>query len=309
MEYNKQPWPVLNYNDLKETLQCVHLWTQIVGKIRLKQMPWLNHSWHVTLYVSARGLTTGSVPFARGIFQIDLDFVGHEIVIRSSNGGEESVGLYSRSVSDLYEEMFKKLHRMGIDVHIATKPNEVAPAIPFPKDVIIRQYDPVQIKLFWQALVNIEVVFTRFRSAFTGKVSPVQFFWGSFDLAVTRFSGREAPKHPGGVPNIPDLIMQEAYSHEVSSCGFWPGNDEFPKPAFYSYCYPTPAEYGLQPAEPREAFYSLEKGEFFLPYEVVQRAVDPQGVLLQFLHSTYKAATISGHWDNSLKCNLTAFEK
>jgi len=309
MEKDKQPWPVLNYNDLKETLQCVHLWTQIVGKIRLKQMPWLNHSWHVTLYVSSRGLTTGSVPFARGIFQIDLDFVGHEIIVRSSNGGEESVGLYSRSVSDLYEEMLKKLHRMGIDVLIATKPNEVVPAIPFPNDIVIRRYDPAQMNLLWQALVNIDVVFTRFRSTFTGKVSPVHFFWGSFDLAVTRFSGREAPKHPGGVPNIPDVIMQEAYSHEVSSCGFWPGNDEFPKPAFYSYCYPTPAEYGLQHVEPKEAFYSQEKGEFFLPYEVIQRAADPQRVLLQFLHSTYKAATISGHWDSALECNLTAFEK
>jgi hypothetical protein len=309
MENTKQPWPVLDYRKLKETIECVHLWTQIVGKIRLKRMPWLNHSWHVTLYVSPKGLTTGSIPFASGIFQLDFDFIRHELVIWTSEGRQEAVRLYSRSVADLYEEVFQKLDGLDIEITIVAKPNEIVPAIPFPKDVIIRQYDPVQIGLFWQALVNIEVVFTRFRSAFTGKVSPVQFFWGSFDLAVTRFSGRKAPKHPGGVPNIPDVIMQEAYSHEVSSCGFWPGSDEFPMPAFYSYCYPVPAEYGLQPVEPAEAFFSQEKGEFFLPYGVVQQAPNPQETLLRFLHSTFEAAAATGHWDNALECNLTRFER
>jgi hypothetical protein len=278
MEYNKQPWPVLNYNDLKETLQCVHLWTQIVGKIRLKQMPWLNHSWHVTLYVSARGLTTGSVPFARGIFQIDLDFVGHEIVIRSSNGGEESVGLYSRSVSDLYEEMFKKLHRMGIDVHIATKPNEVVPAIPFPKDIIIRQYDPVQIKLFWQALVNIEVVFTRFRSAFTGKVSPVQFFWGSFDLAASLmslsnryhdlpithrchrcYSLRQLAESKGFEDSRPDLPGSQEFGNLllISAAGIYAETD-----ARHALCFclliDLPLKFGLQAYDPSPFLYRIE---------------------------------------------------
>ncbi len=306
---NKQLWPELSYEKLKDTVATVHLWTQMIGKIRLRQMPWLNHSWHVTLYVSPRGLTTSSMPWASGIFQIEMDFIDHTLVISTSDGQVERIKLYPRSVANLYRELFDRLHSMGIEVKIYNKPNEVVDAIPFERDEVHRSYDPGQIHLFWQALARIEVVFTRFRSGFTGKVSPVHFFWGSFDLAVTRFSGREAPKYPGGIPNIPDEVMQEAYSHEVSSCGFWAGGDDFPMPAFYSYCYPTPADFGSQPAEPAQAFFSKEKGEFFLPYEAVRQAADPEAALLQFLRSTYTAAAVTGNWDPKLECNLSYLER
>lgn len=309
MERTNLPWPELQYERLKDTIATVHLWTQIVGKIRLRQMPWLNHSWHVTLYVSPRGLSTGSMPYARGIFQIDFDFVGHQLIILSSEGTAERANLYPRSVADFYKEVFAMLQRMEIDVRIHAKPNEVVPAIPFEEDEVHKSYDTHDIRLFWQALVKINLVFMRFRSGFIGKVSPIHFFWGSFDLAVTRFSGRKAPKYPGVVPNIPDDVMQEAYSHEVSSCGFWPGADEFPIPAFYSYCYPTPADFGAQPVEPAQAFWSKEKGEFFLPYEAVRQADDPEETLLRFLRSTYKAAAVTGQWDGGLECDLTSFEK
>lgn len=305
---NRLAWPQLNFEQFKDTLATVHLWTQIVGKIRLKKMPWLNHSWHVTLYVSPRGLTTGSIPYDGGIFQIDMDFVAHELVIISSDGQKETMKLYPRSVADFYKELFIKLGQMNIEATIYASPNEVDPAIPFASDEEHKSYDPVQMNLLWQALVRIEVVFTRFRSGFIGKTSPVHFFWGSFDLAVTRFSGREAPKHPGGAPNMPDDVMQEAYSHEVSSCGFWPGSEQSPSPMFYSYCYPTPADFGEQPVEPSEAFFSQELGEFILPYDAVQQAEDPEEKLLKYLRSTYKAAAVTGKWDSSLECNLTYLE-
>lgn len=306
---NTQQWPELKFVRLKDTITTVHLWTQIIGKIRLKQMPWLNHSWHVTLYVSPRGLTTGSMPYARGIFQIDFDFIGHQLIILSSEGTAERASLYPRSVASFYKEVFSMLRRMNIEVNINAKPNEVSPAIPFQHDEQHNSYDSHEITLFWQALVKIDLVFTRFRSGFIGKVSPVHFFWGSFDLAVTRFSGRNAPKYPASVPNIPDDVMQEAYSHEVSSCGFWPGADDFPIPSFYSYCYPTPAEFGSQPVQPAAAFFSKEKGEFFLPYEAVRQAPDPEETLLQFLQSTYNAAASTGKWDEHLQCDLRSFEK
>ena len=303
------PWPELNFDLLKDTMGTVHLWTQIIGKIRLKKMPWLNHSWHVTLYVSSRGLTTGSVPYEDGIFQIDLDFVAHELIITSSEGKKETMNLYSRPVADFYTEVFERLNQMGIEVEIYAKPNEVDPSIPFIEDIQERIYDGEQMNLLWLALVKIELVFTRFRSGFTGKCSPVHFFWGAFDLAVTRFSGREAPKHPGGAPNMPDRVMQEAYSHEVSSCGFWPGSEASPAPMFYAYCYPTPADFSKQPVAPDEAFYSEELGEFILPYAVVQQSDDPEATLMKYLKSTYKAAAVTGNWDSSLECNLTYLEE
>ena len=301
-------WPVLNFDQVKDTIGTVHLWTQIIGKIRLKKMPWLNHSWHVTLYVSARGLTTGSIPYGNGIFQIDFDFIAHELIITSSEGKKETMNLYARPVADFYTEVFERLQQMNIEVKIYAKPNEVDPAIPFIKDTQQRIYDAEQMNILWQALVSIELVFTRFRSGFTGKCSPVHFFWGSFDLAVTRFSGREAPKHPGGAPNMPDIVMQEAYSHEVSSVGFWPGSEASPIPIFYAYCYPTPASFGEQPVEPAEAFFSQELGEFILPYAVVQQSENPEATLMNYLKSTYKAAAVTGNWDNSLECNLTYLE-
>jgi len=309
MTLKSQPWPVLNYEKYKDTLATVHLWTQIVGKIRLSNSPWINHSWHVTLYVSSRGLTTGSIPCSDGVFQLDLDFIAHELIISSSDGQRDVILLYPRSVSSFYKELLSKLDQMGIEVDIYASPNEVDPAIPFIQDEIHKSYDAVQMNLLWLALVKIEKVFTRFRATFRGKVSPVHFFWGAFDLAVTRFSGRAAPIHPGGAPHMPDRVMQEAYSHEVSSCGFWPGSEQFPSPAFYSYCYPTPEDFGKQPAEPADAFYNKEMGEFFLSYEAVQQAEDAEKMLMQFLTSTYNAAAITGNWDKDLECNLSHFER
>jgi hypothetical protein len=303
------PWPKLIFEAYKDTIATVHMWTQIIGKIRLKKTPWLNHSWHVTLYISARGLTTGSIPYDEGVFQIDMDLIEHEVIISSSNGKKEHVKLYPRPVAGFYEELFAKLGSMGIQVTIHDSPNEIDPAIPFQQDTIHQSYDAIQMHLIWQALIRTEIVFTRFRSEFLGKASPVHLFWGSFDLAVTRFSGRKAPQYQGMVPNIPKEVMEEAYSHEVSSCGFWVGNEKSPLPVFYSYCYPTPSEFGKQPVAPAEAFYNNEMGEFFLPYDVVQQSENPSETLLQFLRSTYKAAADTGDWNSSLECDLTYLEK
>lgn len=302
-------WPQLVYEDLKDTLATVLLWTQIIGKIRLVKTPWINHSWHVTLYVSSRGLTTGNIPFEAGSFQIDFDFVDHRLLLAASNGSREEFGLPMLSVADFYRKLFDKLGRMGIQVEIYAKPNELQDAIPFAEDTIHRTYDPAQMNRYWQALVNVDTVFTRFRAEFIGKCSPVHLFWGGFDLAVSRFSGREAPLYQGAVPNMPLRVMQEAYSHEVCSAGFWGGNEKFPHPAFYSYCYPTPGDFGKQPVGPAEAFYHTELGEFLLPYEKVQASGHPEIALLNFLWSTYKAAAITGNWDTKLVCDLSGYEK
>ena len=303
-------WPVLEFENWKDTIATLQLWTQIVGKIRLKQTPWLNHSWHVTLYVSANGLTTGSIPYPGGVFQIDFDFIHHLLHITTSAGGMEEVKLYPRSVADFYNELFEKLKRIDVDARICVEPNEVDPAIPFGKDELHRSYDGTSVRDFHKALVNIYNIFIKFRARFRGKCSPVHFFWGSFDLAVTRFSGRTAPLYSGAVENIPLRVMQEAYSHEVSSCGFWPGNEQFPHPAFYSYCYPSPAEFGKQPVKPKEALFSSKMGEFILLYEVVQRSGSPEDTLMQFLQSTYEAAATTAGWDKkTLECDFSAFEK
>lgn len=302
-------WPELAFEDLKETLETVQLWAQIVGKVRLVKTPWINHSWHVTLYVSSRGLTTGPIPYEYGNFQIDFDFISHQLVITTSNGGYAHFALPGLSVAGFYHELFNKLLLTGVKAEIYAKPNEIEPPIPFLEDEMHRIYDTMQMHKYWQALVNINSVFTRFRAQFTGKCSPVHLFWGAFDLAVTRFSGRPAPLHQGGMPNIPLRVMQEAYSHEVSSAGFWGGSVQFPHPAFYSYCYPTPPDFGIQTIDPPEAFYSNEMGEYFLLYENVQRSDNPEGMLMQFLQSTYNAAAVTGEWDGALSCDLTRFEK
>jgi hypothetical protein len=305
----KNNWPQLNYPQLKDTVATVQLWTQIVGKIRLKKMPWLNHSWHVTLYVSPRGLTTQGIPYGEGSFQIDFDFIAHQLVITCSSGERQTVDLYPRSVANFYKELFEKLALLNIEVAIYAKPNELDPAITFAEDEIHTAYDKHQVELFHKALLSINTIFTQFRAGFSGKCSPVHFFWGAFDLAVTRFSGRRAPLHPGGAPNMPDRVMQEAYSHEVSSCGFWPGSEQFPHPAFYAYCYPTPAAFGQQPVKPAEAFYSTEMGEFFLKYDDVRNAADPEATLLEFLETTYAAAANTGNWDRTnLECDFSWLE-
>lgn len=306
----KNHWPALHYEQLKDTVTTVQLWTQIVGKIRLSLTPWINHSWHVTLYISPVGLTTGNIPFENGIFRIEFDFIHHQLLISSSTGKHTSMDLYPRSVANFYRELMDKLSGLGIEVSIYPTPNETDPAIPFEEDESHCSYDPSQMNSLWQAWTKIEPVFTRFRAKFVGKCSPVHLFWGAFDVAVTRFSGRKAPAYAGAVVNIPLEIMQEAYSHEVSSAGFWPGSDAFPQPVFYSYCYPTPEAFGKQPMRPEEAFFNNDLGEFFLPYDAVSNAADPEYYLMEFLQSTYEAAAKTGDWDReSLVADFSKFER
>lgn len=306
---NTTQWPSLAFNDWKDTLATVHLWTQIVGKIRLRKMPWLNHSWHVTLYVTPDGLSTGSVPYQHGIFQVDFNFMQHELIIITSTGKRATVALRPRTVASFYEELFAQLAALDIDVSIYSMPSEIPGAIPFEKDQLHHAYDQQKIEDFWQALVKIHNVFTRFRTRFTGKCSPVHFFWGAFDLAVTRFSGRDAPPHTGQAPNMPAAVMQEAYSKEVSSCGFWPGSEQYPHAVFYAYCYPAAPAFAEQPVQPAAAFYSADMGEFMLPYDAVQQSADPEETLLAFMQSTYEAAANTGHWDRkALECDLSSLE-
>lgn len=303
-------WPVLNYDALKDTVATVQLWTQIVGKIRLCKMPWINHSWHVTLYISATGLTTGSIPHEKGAFQIDFDFICHKLLIGTSWGKGDWLELCPRTVADFYGELMGKLSGLGIETAIYARPNEIEPAIPFGDDEVHKSYEPDQMHNVWRAWTKIQPVFTKFRAKFIGKCSPVHLFWGAFDLAVTRFSGRKAPPHPGGAPNIPLEVMQEAYSHEVSSAGFWTGSDEFPEPLFYAYCYPTPDAFGKQPVKPQEAFFSKEMGEFLLPYAEVVKAAGPETYLMEFLQSTYEAAAITGNWDRDvLEADFSGLER
>ncbi|MDQ2753034.1 MAG: DUF5996 family protein [Bacteroidota bacterium] len=303
-------WPEIDFNNWKDTLSTVQLWTQMVGKIRLKAMPWLNHSWHVTLYITPQGLSTGSMPYEAGIFEINFNFQQHLLLITTSNGKEEEIKLYPRSVADFYKELFNKLRKAGIEIAIYAVPNEMENAIPFEQDEQHKTYDKDQMKNYWKALVLVHNVFTRFRAGFCGKCSPVHFFWGAFDLAVTRFSGRRAPNYSGAVLNVPIRVMQEAYSHEVSSCGFWPGSEAFPKAAFYAYCYPTPEAFSTQPVEPTKAFYSKEMGEFFLLYDDVRQATNPEETLLRFLTTTYEAAANTGNWERAaLEYDLSSFEQ
>ena len=292
-------WPQLIYAELKETLATLHMWTQMIGKVRLRETPWINHSWHVTLYVGATGLTTGSIPYDDGIFQIDLDLIKHRLHITTSTGNDTSFSLIDQTVANFYSLLLDNLNAAGVNVEIYAVPNEVDPAIPFKDNHAPGTYDGTVAHKLWQALVKINNVFLAFRAGFIGKCSPVHFFWGAFDLAVTRFSGRTAPLHPGGAPNIPLRVMQEAYSHEVSSCGFWPGSDQYPFPAFYSYCYPAPADFGSQKVKPGRAFYSAEMGEYLLNYDVVQQAADPDEILSQFMQTTYDAAALTGSWDEN----------
>lgn len=307
---HQNPWPALRFEDWKETLITVQLWLQIVGKVRMRNMPWINHSWHVTFYVSSKGLTTGSIPFNGGIFQLDFDFENHQLLVTTSWGSHAQIALYPRTVASFYRELFDALKTIGIDAYIHAAPNEMEPAIPFEKDETHKSYDKEKVYEFWQTLIKIHHVFTQFRAGFVGKCSPVHLFWGAFDLAVTRFSGRPAPKHPGGVPNMPLKVMQEAYSHEVSSCGFWPGSETFPHPAFYAYCYPMPPSFGKQPVEPKEAFFSEEMGEFLLLYDIVRQLPNPEEMLMAFLHSTYEAVANTGHWNReALETDFSSFER
>ncbi|MDD5577732.1 MAG: DUF5996 family protein [Methylobacter sp.] len=292
-------WPSLPFQEWKATYETLHMWTQIVGKIRLGLTPWVNHSWHVPLYVTARGLTTSPIPYEARAFQIDFDFIDHKLLIQVSNGEIKEMSLLLRPVADFYKELFAKLAQLSIDVKIHTTPNEVVNAIPFEKDYVHAVYEPDRANRFWRILIQADRVFKQFRARFTGKCSPVHFFWGSFDLAVTRFSGRKAPEHPGGVPHLPDWVAREAYSHEVSSCGFWPGNDQMPQAVFYAYAYPEPDGFRTAKVSPGGAAYNSELGEFILPYDDVRQSASPDGALLNFLQSSYEAAADFGGWDRS----------
>jgi hypothetical protein len=292
-----EPWPPLPLEAWSDTCTTLHMWTQIVGKIRLARSPWINHSWHVTLYVTARGLTTSPIPYGTRTFQVDFDFVSHQLTIQSSDGGTASIALEPRSVASFHKRTFEELARLGIHVKIHPEPNEVSDAIPFEKDETHRAYDSEYANRFWRVLVQADRIFKEFRARFIGKCSPVHFFWGAPDLAVTRFSGRRGPEHPGGIPNLPDWVTREAYSHEVSSCGFWPGGGPIPYAAFYSYAYPEPAGFAQATVGPEGAFYSSDLREFILPYDVVRNSDSPDETLLTFLQTTYEAAAELAKWD------------
>jgi hypothetical protein len=283
----------------QDTFATLHLWTQIVGKIRLIKSPWLNHSWHTTLYLTSRGLTTSPIPDGLRTFELEFDFTTHHLKLRSSDGRREEVPLRPQSVATFHKLIMDALKRLDIEAHITRKPSELVDPIPFAEDETHRSYDAEYANRFWRVLVQADRVFKIFRARFVGKASPVHFFWGAADLAVTRFSGRRAPEHPGGIPNLPDWVTREAYSHEVSSCGFWPGGGAIDYPAFYSYAYPAPAGFAEAPVGPEGAFYSKDYGEFILPYERVARAASPDETLLEFLQSTYEAAATLGAWDRS----------
>ena len=301
----KALWPQIPYEAWRDTCANLQLRTQIVGKIRLALTPWMNHSWHVTLLPTERGLTTGPIPYAERSFRIDFDFLSHRILISSSHGEQRSLALVDQTIADFYAELFAVLTELGIKVRINAVPNEMPDPIPFAEDRKHRAYDPAAVTRFWQALAQVTRVFQHFRTGYLGKVSPVHFFWGSFDLAVTRFSGRTAPRHPGGVPSLPDEVVREAYSHEVSSAGFWPGGGGVDYPAFYSYAYPEPPGFKTSKVRPTGTSYSESLHEFILPYDDVRTAGSPEEALLAFLQSTYEAAANAAGWDRAaLECAL-----
>lgn len=295
----QQDWPEIPLANWIDTCTTLHLWTQVVGKIRLARAPMVNHWWQVALYVTCRGLTTSPIPYGARTFQIDFDFIDHTLKLQTSNGEREAFPLAPRTVADFYAEVMGRLAKLGLATRIWTTPVEISDVIPFEHDRTHAAYEPEYVTRFWRILVQAERVLTRFRSGFLGKVSPVHFFWGSFDMAVTRFSGRVAPKLAGNSPNLGAWVMQEAYSHEVSSAGFWPGNGGFGKAAFYSYAYPEPERFARASISPADAYYDESLGQYILPYDAVRQATSPDDDLMRFLVSTYEAAADLGHWDRS----------
>jgi hypothetical protein len=301
-----ETWPALPLEAWSNTYATLHMWAQIVGKIRLALSPWFNHSWHVTLYVTARGLTTSPIPYGTRTFQIDFDFIAHQLTIQASDGRTASHPLQAESVAAFYARLMAEMDALQLHVNMRAKPCEVVDPLPFDQDETHCDYDPEYAARFWHILVQADRVFKEFRARFIGKCSPVHFFWGAPDLAVTRFSGRLAPQHPGGIPNLADWVTREAYSHEVSSCGFWPGGGPIPYAAFYSYAYPEPAGFAEAPVRPGAAFYSTDFREFILPYDAVRLAPSPDDTLRAFLQTTYEAAASLGKWDRAaLERDLT----
>lgn len=291
------PWPALPYEAWSQTCATLHLWLQVVGKVPLMQLPWISHSWHVALSVTARGLATRLMPHGTKAFQVELDFIEHRLHVQVSDGRRASLPLEPQPVAAFYRRFMETLEALEVPVAIRTLPNELPDPIPFDQDRMHRSYDAEYAHRYWRALVQMQRVFDRFRARFKGKCSPVHYFWGSADLAVTRFSGRRAPEHPGGVPYLPDWVVRDAYSHEVSSAGFWAGSGQHPYAMFYSYAYPEPAGFAQAAVRPAPARYSAEVHEFILPYDAVRQSASPDDMLLEFLQSTYEAAAGPQGWD------------
>jgi hypothetical protein len=292
-------WPHLPLEEWRDTYTTLHLWTQVVGKVRLALAPAQNHWWHVPLEVTARGLST-SLLWQRGrAFQIELDFVSHRLIVQASDGSERSFALSPYSVAEFYRRVMLALAELGFTVHVWPRPVEMEESIPFERDHAHTSYDPDFANRHWRILVQTERVLLELRSRFLGKASPVHFFWGGFDLALSFFSGRPAPPHPGGIPHVADWVMREAYSHECASMGFWPGGGAVQEPAFYAYAYPEPDGYKDHPVEPEQAFYHPEMRELILPYDAVRRSAEPERTLLAFFRSAYEAAAVHGRWDRA----------
>ena len=298
-------WPDIPYQPWRDTCTALHLYTQIVGKYRLARTHWVNHSWHATLYVNGRGLTTGLVPDGPGGVEVAFDLIDHAVVGCATDGRSGRFALGPMTVAGFHARFMELLAWLGATPRLDGRPNEVPDPVPFAEDRIERPYDADAVRRFFGALVAVDGVLKRFRTGYLGKVSPVHLFWGSFDLAVTRFSGAAAPLHPGGIPALPDDVTREAYSHEVSSAGFWPGGGMIEYPAFYSYAYPAPEGFAEARVEPEDARFNRDLGEFLLPYDAVRRAVDPEAALMAFLESTYRAAADLGSWERGrLECAL-----
>ena len=298
-------WPILDWSEWRETAIGLQLRAQIIGKVRLALTPWLNHSWHVPLYVTSRGLSTSTIPCGNHVLQIDFDLIADWIVFATSDGGVKTVPLAPGGIADFHTAVLAALRDLGVAASFDGKPSEMPGALPFAEDHLDRAYDGEAARRFWRVLIQVQRVFGTFRTGFLGKASPIHFFWGSFDLASTRFSGRIAPRHPGGLPGLPDAVTCEAYSHEEASVGFWPGSDAYPHAAFYAYAYPAPAGYADAKVQPDAAAYDAGLGEFLLSYDAVRTAADPDAALLAFCQSTYNAAADLGGWDRaSLECPL-----
>ncbi|MES2056170.1 MAG: DUF5996 family protein [Pseudomonadota bacterium] len=298
-------WPVLDWATWRETAIGLQLRTQIIGKVRLALTPWLNHSWHVPLYLTARGLSTSPIPCGDRILQIDFDFIADTVVLATSDGGMRTIPLTAGTIADFHAAVMAALAGFGIDCRFDPKPSEMPDGVPFAEDRAERPYDAEAVRNFWHALIRVARIFGEFRTGFLGKASPTHFFWGSFDLASTRFSGRSAPRHAGGLPGLPDAVTCEAYSHEEASIGFWPGSDAYPHASFYAYAYPAPTGYAAATVEPAEAAFNNDLGEFLLSYDVVRTAADPDAALLAFCRSTYDAAADLGDWNRTaLECPL-----
>lgn len=293
-------WPELSYEKGKKTYATLHMWTQIIGKIKLAIVPWINHSWHITLHLTPTGLTTRDMFYNDKNFQIDFDFFKHQLRIVTSAGEVKEFDLEGNSVAEFYEKTFAALKDLEINIEINTMPVELENPVRFEEDTQNKTYEKDQVSALFHALLKMQNVMTHMRCNFLGKCSPVHFFWGSFDLAVSRFSGRTAPKHPGGVPNLADWVAEEAYSHEVSSFGFWPGSEALPDPSFYAYLYPAPEGYDQAEVQPKGAYFHKKLGEFILPYSLVQQAENPEEILTEFMNSTFEAGAKLADWTESL---------